>query len=254
VPVPGAPNHLLSYLLLRVHVLGIFNTYVPLWYWIEDRHQANIVKASSLVDMPLTRAQSKRAREEDEEICRVCLQGENKGPLVQLCGCRGSARLVHRHCIDKWRRMNPKTKAAYICGECRVRYNDELSLELLHARLKEQRAAGRKIGFILDALAKEMQLKGDLVAAEKLFREAMEFQRHRYGDLHQQTLASTANLSQLLLIMGKRDAVELLCRETLHATRLVFDRQHPRTLTCMNSLGLLLKHLRRIGAPRGALL
>ena len=46
---------------------------------------------------PRTRAQGKRAREEeDEKRCRLCLEGEADGPLVQLCACRGSAKLVHR--------------------------------------------------------------------------------------------------------------------------------------------------------------
>ena len=62
---------------------------------------------------PRTRAQRKRAREEEEEEeedgeegeeeeeqeerCRLCLGGEEDGPLLQLCACRGSTRLVHRH-------------------------------------------------------------------------------------------------------------------------------------------------------------
>ena len=60
-----------------------------------------------------TRAQRKRAREEDESRCRLCLEGEADGPLVQLCACRGSAKLVHRHCLEKWRRTSPKEDAAY---------------------------------------------------------------------------------------------------------------------------------------------
>ena len=43
---------------------------------------------------PRTRAQRKRAREEaeqqeEEERCRLCLGGEEDGPLLQLCACRG---------------------------------------------------------------------------------------------------------------------------------------------------------------------
>ena len=57
---------------------------------------------------PRTRAQRKRAREEeDEKRCRLCLEGEADGPLVQLCACRGSAKLVHRRCLEKWRRTSP---------------------------------------------------------------------------------------------------------------------------------------------------
>ena len=92
---------------------------------------------------PRTRAQRKRAREEeDEKRCRLCLEGEADGPLVQLCACRGSAKLVHRHCLEKWRRTSPKEDAAYRCGECKDEYRDALSLELLSARLQEERTDG----------------------------------------------------------------------------------------------------------------
>ena len=89
---------------------------------------------------PRTRAQRKRAREEeDERRCRLCLEGEADGALVQLCACRGSAKLVHRHCLEKWRRTSPKEDAAYRCGECKDKYRDALSLELLSARLQAER-------------------------------------------------------------------------------------------------------------------
>ena len=68
------------------------------------------------------RAQEKGDAE--EERCRLCLGGEEDGPLVQLCACRGSARLVHRHCLEKWRRTSGKEDAAYRCGECKDYYRD----------------------------------------------------------------------------------------------------------------------------------
>ena len=91
----------------------------------------------------------KRAREEEgeeeeeEERCRLCLGGEEDGPLLQLCACRGSARLVHRHCLERWRRTSPNEDEAYCCGECKDRYRDALSLELLSARLQAERARGQ---------------------------------------------------------------------------------------------------------------
>ena len=69
--------------------------------------------------------QRKRARPDAEErTCRLCYGGEEDGPLVQLCACRGSARLVHRHCLEKWRRTSGKEDAAYRCGECKDYYRD----------------------------------------------------------------------------------------------------------------------------------
>ena len=87
---------------------------------------------------PRTRSQRKRAREEEEEErCRLCLGGEEDGPLLQLCACRGSARLVHRHCLETWRRTSDKEDAAYRCGECKDEYRDELP------RVAERTAPGR---------------------------------------------------------------------------------------------------------------
>ena len=76
------------------------------------------------------RAQEKGDAE--EERCRLCLGGEEDGPLVQLCACRGSARLVHRHCLEKWRRTSGKEDAAYRCGECKDYYRDVCLTGLEH--------------------------------------------------------------------------------------------------------------------------
>ena len=83
----------------------------------------------------------------EEQRCRLCYRGEEEGPLVQLCACRGSAKLVHRRCLEKWRRTSPKEDAAYRCGECKDHYRDALSLELLSARLQAERTDGEDTGF-----------------------------------------------------------------------------------------------------------
>ena len=33
--------------------------------------------------------------EEEEKTCRLCFGGEDDGPLVQPCACRGTAKFVH---------------------------------------------------------------------------------------------------------------------------------------------------------------
>ena len=61
---------------------------------------------------PFTRAQRKRAREEEEEKrCRLCYGGEEDGPLVQPCACRGTAKWVHKHCLEAWRRTAEREDA-----------------------------------------------------------------------------------------------------------------------------------------------
>ena len=37
--------------------------------------------------------------EVEEKRCRVCL-GDDEGPLVQPCACRGSAKWIHEHCLE----------------------------------------------------------------------------------------------------------------------------------------------------------
>ena len=76
-----------------------------------------------------------------DDACRICLDGSTPAdPLVLKCGCRGSSGWVHDGCLARWRRMpNNAAEAAYQCGSCKDDYRDALSLELLGARLSEQR-------------------------------------------------------------------------------------------------------------------
>ena len=63
--------------------------------------------------------QRKRARADAEErTCRLCYGGEEDGPLVQPCACRGSIRWIHEHCLTKWRCTSTNEDAAYRCGQC----------------------------------------------------------------------------------------------------------------------------------------
>ena len=63
--------------------------------------------------------QRKRAKSDAEErTCRLCFGGEEDGPLVQPCACRGTAKWVHNHCLEAWRRTSPKVDAAFRCGQC----------------------------------------------------------------------------------------------------------------------------------------
>ena len=83
----------------------------------------------------------------------MCLEGEEGGPLVQLCACRGTAKWAHKACVDDWRRKSDKEDAAYRCGQCKDEYRDALSIELLSARLQAERADGQDACFTLDILA-----------------------------------------------------------------------------------------------------
>ena len=149
----------------------------------------------------------------EEKTCWVCFGDEDDGPLVQPCACRGSAKYIHIHCLEKWRRTSPKEDAAYRCGECKDHYRDALSLELLSARLQAERADGQGTSSTLDTLAYELQAQGKYDEAEPLFREALEMNRETLGNRHPSTFTSICNLGLLLQAKGDLTAAEPLLRE-----------------------------------------
>ena len=186
----------------------------------------------------------KRAREEeedDEKRCRVCLEGEEDGPLVQPCACSGSIKWIHEHCLERWRRTSPREDAAYCCGECRDYYRDALSIKLLSARLQAERMNGQDISLTLDTLAQELQVQGMHDEAEPLYREALEMDREMLGSGHPNTLTAINNLGQLLQIKGDLAAAKPLCREALELRRETLGDRHPDTLTSISDLGQLLQ-------------
>ena len=157
----------------------------------------------ALRDAPRTRSQRKRAREEEqeeeeEERCRLCLGGEEDGPLLQLCACRGSAKLVHRHCLEKWRCTSDKEDAAYRCGECKDHYRDALSLELLRARLQAERARGQAKPFTFHTLALELYDQGKYDEAEPLYKESLTIKKKVLGEEHPSVATGLNNLAELL--------------------------------------------------------
>ena len=178
--------------------------------------------------------------QDEEKRCRLCLEGEDDGPLVQPCACRGSAKLAHSHCLERWRRTSPKQDAAYRCGQCRGYYLDALSLELLSARLQVKRTNGENLSFTLDVLASELKAQGKLDEAEPLYREGLEMDRGALGDRHPNTLFSISNLGTLLYAKGDLAAAEPLQREALVGQRETHGNRHQSTLISINGLGMLL--------------
>ena len=183
-------------------------------------------------------------------MCRHCWEGEDDGPLVQPCACRGTAKWIHAHCLEQWRRTNPREDAAYRCGQCMDRYRDALSLELLRARLQAERTCQttcltappkearaptgglRTRPCTRDKLAKELQVQGKYEEAEPLYREALEVKRETLGNRH----------PRLLYAKGDLAAAQLLTREALlKVRRETLGNRHPSTLTSINNLAMLLK-------------
>ena len=176
----------------------------------------------------------------EEKTCRLCWGDEADGRLVQPCACRGSAKWIHEHCLEQWRRTSPKQDAAYRCGQCMDEYRDALSLELLSARLQAERTDGRDKSFTLCTLAMELKAQGKFDEAEPLYREALEVSRATLGNRHPDTLGSINNLGALLLDKGELATAEALLREALEVSRETLGSRHPSTLLYINNLGQLL--------------
>ena len=193
--------------------------------------------------------------ETEEKTCRLCFGDEEEGPLVQPCACRGSAKLIHKHCLERWRRTGSKEDAAYRCGQCRDEYRDALSLELLSARLQTERTDGEATISTLDTLASELQTQGKHDEAEPLYREVLTVERETLGNRHPSTLISTSHLGSLkdkgeLLDKGLSFSELVLQRismakgelaEALEGRRETLGNRHPRTLVSIGNLSMLLR-------------
>ena len=92
--------------------------------------------------MARTRAQRKRAREE-EKRCRLCLEGEAGTTRARSCSCRALClprlrQVLWAHNIEAHKACASTIGGAraqggcgsYRCGECKDEYRDALSLEL----------------------------------------------------------------------------------------------------------------------------
>ena len=198
--------------------------------------------------------------DDGSKVCRICLSGDEDEPLVQPCGCRGTAALVHESCLSEWRRTSSNGTAAYRCGQCHDDYRDALSIELLEERLLRQRTTlGNRHSGTIDTiveLGKVLHVLGKFRAAEPLHREAVSASRATLGDRHPDTLRSINNLASLLQAQGNLAAAEPLCREALSAGRATLGDRHPNNTLHRKSRGAAQRQgqarRRRAAVPRGA--
>jgi hypothetical protein len=55
--------------------------------------------------------------------CRICLEESNSDEAyISPCRCNGSAKYVHRQCLDNWRSQRPDEDNFIRCNECRFNY------------------------------------------------------------------------------------------------------------------------------------
>ena len=58
--------------------------------------------------------------------CRICLESgeEQINPLLNVCGCKGSTKYVHKECIEKWINMHSKNHENHNkCQICKQDFN-----------------------------------------------------------------------------------------------------------------------------------
>ena len=74
------------------------------------------------------------ADDADAPLCRYCFSGEEDGPLISPCACKGGQKFVHVECLRKWQRAvivtQPTHPALYrrderqeTCNVCKAKFD-----------------------------------------------------------------------------------------------------------------------------------
>ena len=67
-------------------------------------YSRHLVPFSFLLDLDRQSMTTSMA-EDEEKLCRYCFDGEDEGPLISPCNCRGDQKWVHLQCLRRWQRM-----------------------------------------------------------------------------------------------------------------------------------------------------
>lgn len=62
--------------------------------------------------------------EDEERLCRICLEDDEPDTMISPCMCRGTSKWVHRSCLDQWR-IHERDRAFSQCTECNFTYHME---------------------------------------------------------------------------------------------------------------------------------
>lgn len=58
----------------------------------------------------------------DSLQCRFCLDEDQRLNLISPCSCKGSAKYVHRECLDSWRTSSNNPRNISTCPTCQFKY------------------------------------------------------------------------------------------------------------------------------------
>ncbi|CAE7300125.1 klc-2 [Symbiodinium pilosum] len=126
-------------------------------------------------------------------------------------------------------------------GPDRYREAQKLYQETLEARLRRDPGEKDPSTFTsMNNLAVLLRVQGQLAAAERLYRRALDLRRTVLGNLHPDTLTSINNLASLLSITGRMEEAEILYAEALAGCRATLGMKDMDTLLSADNLASLL--------------
>lgn len=64
---------------------------------------------------------------QDLPMCRICYETTDQNEMLHPCLCKGTARYVHRTCLNQWRSLAPNPRASTHCSECQFEYRTQQS-------------------------------------------------------------------------------------------------------------------------------
>ncbi|GAA5950114.1 hypothetical protein JCM10213_001863 [Rhodosporidiobolus nylandii] len=86
----------------------------------------DLASSASTAVSTRTPAEKPQGATTDEPACRICLEGGDddgkKGRLFVPCACKGTARFVHKHCLNEERRRASASDKSRQCSTCGFGY------------------------------------------------------------------------------------------------------------------------------------
>ena len=123
--------------------------------------------------------------DDDDRICRYCFEGDEAGPLISPCLCKGDQKFVHLKCLRRWQRtvlvsqpthpaFYEKDPRHYKCNVCSGTFTCEppTRLELMAS------FTGPELGALIDA--------GCIIAAHATFTAELERQMEGMPEILQE--------------------------------------------------------------------
>lgn len=114
-------------------------------------------------------------------------------------------------------------------------------LDIFRGQQQESTDVAGYLASALNDLAVVREKQGDLVEAERVYRQALVLRRELHGDVHTEIASTLNNLGTVLSKQTKLDDAEAAYREALAIREKVYGPNHDRVGVTLNNLGLLLR-------------